>query len=41
VFRVFTLTRVEPKDAGPLLGLIEASAEEVEGRLKEARALYG
>jgi hypothetical protein len=41
VFRVFTLRRVEPKDPRPLLALIEASAEDVEGRLKETRALYG
>jgi HD superfamily phosphohydrolase len=41
VFRVFTLRRVEPKDPHPLLELIEASAEEVEARLKEARPLYG
>ena len=40
VFRVFTLTRVEPKDPRPLLGLIEASAEDVEARLEESRPLY-
>ncbi|MGH7540004.1 MAG: HD domain-containing protein [Gemmatimonadota bacterium] len=40
VFRVFTLERGEPRDATPLLELIEASAGEVEARLEETRALY-
>jgi hypothetical protein len=40
VFRVFTLSRVEPKNPRPLLSLIEASEEEVEARLEESRPLY-
>jgi hypothetical protein len=40
VFRVFTLSRVEPKDPRPLLSLIEASAEDVEARLGESRPLH-
>ncbi len=40
VFRVFSLERVEPKDAGPLLELLEASPEQVEVRLADERPLY-
>jgi len=40
VFRVFTLSRLEPRDPGPLLELLESPAEEVEVRLAESSALY-
>ena len=40
VFRVFTLERVEPPAARPILALLEAEAGEVEARLSEARSLY-
>ena len=41
VFRVFSLEPApERKDPGPLLELLEASAEEVEERLETDRALY-
>ncbi|MFQ5689049.1 MAG: HD domain-containing protein [Gemmatimonadota bacterium] len=40
VFRIFTLQPVDKKDPTPLLSLLEASGSEVEGRLREERALY-
>ena len=40
VFRIFTLPATEPRDAWPILELLQAPASEAEARLEENRPLY-